>query len=145
MAHPLAPHPTGKFFTFDLLDNLGGEIRCLAFNNEADRFEAVVEVGAILQVSKASLKPKRNNVRPNRSQRHLSDTGGVLKYMPARVPRSQTHPCHGTALTTIRHITCLNLRWFLFLLILLFPQCNDGVHCSVRRASTTCGTSLRSS
>ena len=53
----------GRFFTFDVLDAHGGEIRAIAFNNEADRFEPIVNVGDIVDISKASLKPKRNNVR----------------------------------------------------------------------------------
>ena len=53
----------GKFFTFDLLDQQGGEIRAIAFGPQADAFEPLVKIGAILQISKASLKPKKNNVR----------------------------------------------------------------------------------
>ena len=53
----------GRFFTFDVLDSHGGEIRAIAFNTEADRFEPVVAVGDIVEISKASLKPKRNTVR----------------------------------------------------------------------------------
>jgi len=54
---------SGRFFTFDVLDSHGGEIRAIAFNGEADRFEPVVAVGDIVEISKASLKPKRNTVR----------------------------------------------------------------------------------
>ena len=54
---------SGRFFTFDMLDAHGGEIRAIGFGNEADRFEPVVNVGEIVEISKASLKPKRNNVR----------------------------------------------------------------------------------
>ena len=35
----------GKLFSFDLLDVGGGEIRCTAFNDQAEKFFAVVEVG----------------------------------------------------------------------------------------------------
>ena len=72
----------GRFFTFDVLDSHGGEIRAIAFNAEADRFEPVVAVGDIVDISKASLKPKRNNVRtvmaisPRRVS--LSPVGGTL-------------------------------------------------------------------
>eukprot|EP00884_Botryococcus_braunii_P015981 jgi/Botrbrau1/3066/Bobra.0070s0059.1 len=49
----------GKFFTFDLLDEHGGEIRCIAFGNECDTFEPVVQPGIIITLSKASLKLKK--------------------------------------------------------------------------------------
>lgn len=49
----------GKFFTCDLLDAQGGEIRCIAFNDQADKFDSVIQMGAVLMISKASLKPKR--------------------------------------------------------------------------------------
>lgn len=50
----------GRFFTFDLLDADGGEIRAIAFNDAADRFIDVVQAGGIVMVGKAGLKPKRN-------------------------------------------------------------------------------------
>ena len=49
----------GKFFTVDLLDAHGGEIRAIAFNEVADKFEDVLKMGAIVMISKASLKPKK--------------------------------------------------------------------------------------
>ena len=53
----------GKFFTFDLLDEGRGEIRAVAFGAEAERFEPLVPLGNIVQISKARRKPKRKNVR----------------------------------------------------------------------------------
>ena len=74
---------SGRFFTFDVLDSHGGEIRAIAFNGEADRFEPVVAVGDIVEISKASLKPKRNSVR---ALCHLSMRSCSL---------SLWHPTHG--------------------------------------------------
>ena len=45
------------------MDSEGGEIRALGFGDLADRFEPMVQVGMIVQISKASLKRKRDNVR----------------------------------------------------------------------------------
>ena len=42
---------------------MAGEIRAIAFGNQADKFEPLVQLGAILQISKGTLKPKKNNVR----------------------------------------------------------------------------------
>lgn len=49
----------GKFFTVDLLDAQGGEIRAIAFNDQAERFEPILQAGAVVTISKASLKPKK--------------------------------------------------------------------------------------
>ncbi|GLC43682.1 hypothetical protein PLESTM_001504100 [Pleodorina starrii] len=49
----------GKVFSFDLLDRGGGEIRVTAFGAEAEKFFESIEVGAIYQVSKASLTQKK--------------------------------------------------------------------------------------
>lgn len=63
----------GKFFSFDLLDVGGGEIRAIAFNQQATDFEPLVQIGVILQISKASLRQKKNNVRWSK-QSHPSQT-----------------------------------------------------------------------
>lgn len=49
----------GKLFSFDLLDAGGGEIRVTAFNDQAEKFYAIVEVGGIYMVSKAGLQHKK--------------------------------------------------------------------------------------
>lgn len=50
----------GRFFTCDLLDAHKGEIRCIAFNDQCDKFEPIIKQGMVLQISKASLKPKKS-------------------------------------------------------------------------------------
>lgn len=47
---------------FTLLDSDGGEIMCTGFNETADKWDPVIQVGAIITMSKASLKPKRKTV-----------------------------------------------------------------------------------
>lgn len=49
----------GKLFSFDLLDEHGGDIRCAAFGDVVDRWYDVVQPGAIVSLTRASLKPKR--------------------------------------------------------------------------------------
>lgn len=49
----------GKVFSFDLLDKEGGEIRATAFNEQAEDFEPIVEVGGVYSLTKGTLKPKR--------------------------------------------------------------------------------------
>ena len=49
----------GKFFTFDLVDAHGGEIRAIAFGDTADKFRDVIQQGGVYLISKASLKPKK--------------------------------------------------------------------------------------
>ena len=49
----------GKFFTVDLLDAQGGEIRAISFNEVADKFDPILQMGAVVTISKASLKPKK--------------------------------------------------------------------------------------
>ena len=48
----------GKVFSFDLVDASGGEIRCTAFNDTADKFYEMIQQGEVYIISKASLKPK---------------------------------------------------------------------------------------
>lgn len=69
----------GKFFTCDLLDAQGGEIRCIAFNDQADKFDSVIQMGAVLMISKASLKPKRGNYNQTRHdfEIHLENASQV--------------------------------------------------------------------
>jgi replication factor A1 len=52
---------TGKLFSFELLDAHGGEIRGCAFNQCVDKFEQIMQQGAVIMMSKASLKNKRPN------------------------------------------------------------------------------------
>ena len=46
---------SGKLFSFDLKDD-SGEVRCTAFNQEADRYFERLQVGKVYIVSKASIK-----------------------------------------------------------------------------------------
>ena len=79
----------GKFFTFDLLDQQGGEIRAIAFGPQADAFEPLVKMGAILQISKASLKPKKNNVRTPNEPSSLILNCSNLKFTPTDIKAVQ--------------------------------------------------------
>jgi hypothetical protein len=49
----------GKLFSFELLDAQGGEIRGCGFNQCVDKFEPIMQQGAVIMMSKASLKNKR--------------------------------------------------------------------------------------
>ncbi|MCO5550688.1 hypothetical protein L7F22_004178 [Adiantum nelumboides] len=51
----------GKFFSFDVLDAEGGEIRVTCFNNVADQFYEQLEAGGVYMISKGSLKPAQRN------------------------------------------------------------------------------------
>ena len=51
----------GKLFSFELLDAQGGEIRGCGFNQCVDKFEPIMQQGAVIMLSKASLKNKRPN------------------------------------------------------------------------------------
>ncbi|EIE20436.1 replication factor-a protein [Coccomyxa subellipsoidea C-169] len=58
----------GKLFSFELLDAQGGEIRGCGFNQCVDKFEPIMQQGAVIMMSKASLKNKKpgsafNNTR----------------------------------------------------------------------------------
>ena len=55
----------GKFISFELVDQHGGEIRGVAFNSACDKHEHLVSLGNVILVSKASLKPRKpGDVRP---------------------------------------------------------------------------------
>ena len=49
----------GRLFSFDLLDEHGGEIRAVAFGDACDRWAGVVAPGNVITLSRASLKQKR--------------------------------------------------------------------------------------
>jgi replication factor A1 len=51
----------GRFFSFDLLDAQGGEIRVVGWNDQCDRWEPQVQQGKVYLISKASLRNKRGN------------------------------------------------------------------------------------
>ena len=51
----------GKLFSFELLDAQGGEIRGCGFNQCVDKFEPLMQQGAVIMLSKANLKNKRPN------------------------------------------------------------------------------------
>lgn len=56
----------GKLFSFELLDAQGGEIRGCGFNQCVDKFEPIMQQGAVIMMSKASLKNKKaGSVRPS--------------------------------------------------------------------------------
>ncbi|GLI66607.1 hypothetical protein VaNZ11_010528 [Volvox africanus] len=80
----------GKVFSFDLLDKDGGEIRVTAFGAEADKFFETIEVGAIYQVSKASLnqkKPQFNHT--NHAYEIRLDRNSLVERMPENQQTSQ--------------------------------------------------------
>ena len=49
----------GKLFSVDMLDEDGGEIRAVGFNETCDQLYDLFEAGQVYLVSKGSLKPKR--------------------------------------------------------------------------------------
>ena len=49
----------GRLFSFDLLDEHGGEIRAVGFGDACDRWAGVVQAGAVVTLSRATLKQKR--------------------------------------------------------------------------------------
>jgi replication factor A1 len=49
----------GKFFSFDLLDKEGGEIRAVAFNEQADKFLNLIQIGNVYTLTKANLVQKK--------------------------------------------------------------------------------------
>lgn len=58
----------GKFFSFDILDADGGEIRVVGWNDQCDKFFDQVTVGQVYMISKASLRNKRGNYNQTRHQ-----------------------------------------------------------------------------
>lgn len=80
----------GKFFSFDLLDAQGGEIRAVAWNDQADRFYEQIEPGAVYVLSRASLRPRRGGFNATRHafEIHL-ESGSTLERQPdeADIPR----------------------------------------------------------
>lgn len=69
----------GKFFSFDLLDAAGGEIRVVCWNDQCDRWEPVIEQGKVYMISKASLRNKRGNFNQTRHafEIHLENSSVV--------------------------------------------------------------------
>lgn len=69
----------GKFFSFDLLDAQGGEIRVVCWNDQCDRWEPVIDQGKVYLISKASLRNKRGNFNQTRHQYeiHLENSSVV--------------------------------------------------------------------
>ena len=83
----------GKLFSFDLLDEHGGDIRCAGFGDAVDRWYDVVQPGSIISLSRASLKPKRPG--PFNATSHdleiTLEPGSVLQVLPdvAEIPRQR--------------------------------------------------------
>lgn len=83
----------GKLFSFDLLDEHGGDIRCAGFGDAVDRWYDVVQPGSIISLSRASLKPKRPG--PFNATSHdleiTLEAGSVLQVLPdvAAIPRQR--------------------------------------------------------
>ena len=66
-------------FSFDLLDAAGGEIRVTGFNATCEKFFPLIQPDAVITLSKASLKPKRQgNVRATPPARLLASNHGFL-------------------------------------------------------------------
>ena len=70
---------------FVLLDAQGGEIQCTAFGETADRWDGELQVGQVITLSKASLKPKRNSVR--------ASTAPAFPSLHSTVGRECAHRC----------------------------------------------------
>lgn len=68
----------GKFFSFDLLDAKGGEIRVVGWNDQCDRFFDQVTQGTVYMLSRASLKNKRGNFNQTRHQYEIHLENGSL-------------------------------------------------------------------
>ena len=83
----------GKLFSFDLLDEHGGDIRCAGFGDAVDRWYDVVQPGAVISLSRASLKPKRPG--PFNATSHdleiTLEPGSVLQVLPdvPEIPRQR--------------------------------------------------------
>lgn len=80
----------GKFFSFDLVDEHGGEIRVVGWNDQCDRFFDQVQVGTVYMLTKASLRPKRGNYNQTRHQFEIHlESGSQLTAMPdeSAIPR----------------------------------------------------------
>ena len=54
---------SGRLFSFDCLDEEGGEIRVTSFNEAADRFMAEIKEGSVYYISKGQLKVRTNALR----------------------------------------------------------------------------------
>lgn len=73
----------GRFFSFDLLDADGGEIRVVGWNDQCDRFFDQVEQGRVYYISKASLRNKRGNYNQTRHQFEIHlESGSRLELAP---------------------------------------------------------------
>eukprot|EP00854_Cymbomonas_tetramitiformis_P010261 gene10261-12137_t len=62
----------GKVFSFDVVDEHQGEIRLTCFNQVAEKFEPMVQVGGVYVISKGSLKPKRKEFNNTNSDYEIS-------------------------------------------------------------------------
>jgi replication factor A1 len=49
----------GKFFSFDLLDKEGGEVRIVAFNEQADKYLNMIQIGNVYTLTKANVVQKK--------------------------------------------------------------------------------------
>lgn len=85
----------GKVFSFDLLDYDGGEIRVTCFNDVADQFYGLIELGKVYLISKGTLKPaqKTFNHLPNDHEIVLDITSLVQPCLEddSKIPRQQFH------------------------------------------------------
>jgi len=73
----------GKFFSFDLLDSEGGEIRVVGWNEQCDRFFDQVENGKVYYISKASLRNKRGTYNQTRHQFEVHlESGSQIELAP---------------------------------------------------------------
>ncbi|EFJ49234.1 hypothetical protein VOLCADRAFT_104448 [Volvox carteri f. nagariensis] len=80
----------GKVFSFDLLDLAGGDIRATAFGAEADKFFETIEVGAIYQISKASLTQKKPQFNPTSHDYEIRlDRNSLVERVPEDKETSQ--------------------------------------------------------
>lgn len=68
----------GRFFSFDIIDNGGGEIRVVCWNDTVERFYDQIQVGSVYLISKASLRNKRGNYNQTRHQFEIHLENGSL-------------------------------------------------------------------
>ncbi|CAL5229462.1 g12788 [Coccomyxa viridis] len=87
----------GKLFSFELLDAQGGEIRGCGFNQCVDKFEPLMQQGAVIMLSKANLKNKRPNSNFNNTRHDYEITlepSSIVELCPdeeAVIPKIQYH------------------------------------------------------
>ncbi|KAF8055656.1 RPA1A [Scenedesmus sp. PABB004] len=73
------PRSEGKLMSFDLVDADGSEIRATAWNDQVDQYADLVQLGRVVTISKASLKPRnpKFNTTPHEYEIYLERSSVV--------------------------------------------------------------------